>query len=162
VDGLDQAVQETGFIWSKPYKARLVATKETKDALFFEAEHNGYARLKDPVWHRRRILFSEGTTLLIKDGFWGKGVHRFELTYHLHPKASVNKEGNWWIIEREEARIFMRLQDGQDFVVVKGQKDPLLGWYSPAYGIKEEAAVLHATMTGEASNVSFRTVICAE
>jgi hypothetical protein len=162
VDGLDQAVQETGFFWGKPYESKLTEAEERDGHIFLKAVHNGYRRLKDPVWHRRTILFSNGTTFLIKDGFSGKRSHRFELTYHLHPDALVNKEGGWWIIEHDGARIFMKLLDGQDFVVAKGQRAPLLGWYSPAYGIKEETTVLYASMTGEASNVSFRTVIFTE
>jgi len=162
VDGLDQAVQETGFIWSKPYRTRLIAVNETNEDLFLEAVHNGYTRLKAPVWHRRGVLFSEGTTFFIKDEFSGKGVHRFELTYHIHPDAACRKEDDWWIIENSGARIYLRLQDGQDFVVVKGQKDPLLGWYSPAYGIKEESPVLYASRTGTAEQVGFRTLISTE
>jgi len=162
VDGLDQAVQETSFIWSKPYKTRLTVVKETNENLFLEAAHNGYARLKEPVWHKRTILFSDGTTFLIKDNFSGNGVHTFELHYHLHPHASLKKENDWWIIENDKAGIFIRLLDGHDFVVAKGQRDPLLGWYSPAYGIKEESLTLHCTVRGLAGRVQFITAICTE
>jgi len=162
VDGQDQAVQETGFIWSKPYKTRLTAVKEKNHDLFFNAVHNGYARLKDPVWHRRGILFSGETSFFIKDHFSGKGVHGFELTYHLHPDAACYKEDDWWIIDNNGARVFVRLLDEQDFVVRKAQRDPMLGWYSPAYGIKVESPVLQASVTGAADQVCFQTVISTE
>lgn len=162
VDGLDQAVQEAGVVWSKPYKTKLTAVKETTEYLFVEAAHNGYLRLKEPVWHRRGVLFHDEGSFLIKDHFSGKGNHRFELTYHLHPDAVCEKKDDWWIIENDGARVFVRLLVGHDFMVVAGQGEPLLGWYSPAYGIKQESPVLQASITGEAACVCFKTVISTE
>ncbi|OEU79043.1 MAG: hypothetical protein BA873_07685, partial [Desulfobulbaceae bacterium C00003063] len=101
IDGLDQAVQETGFIWSKPFRTELMTCQEQEDVLFIEAMNNGYARLEDSVWHKRAVLFFDGTNFIIKDSFKGKGVHDFELNYHLHPDAVASKTNGFWLIDNQ-------------------------------------------------------------
>ena len=78
IDGLDQAVQETSFIWSRPYKAKLLRTSDEVGSVLVEAGHDGYARLKNSVaFHKRTILVLDGKDFLIRDTFSGKGDHQF-------------------------------------------------------------------------------------
>ncbi len=162
IDGLDQAVQETGFIWSKPFRTEPVTCQKEKGALFIEAMHNGYARLEDSVWHKRAVLFLDGTNFIIKDSFKGKGIHDFEVNYHLHPDAVASKTNGFWLIDNQEVKILLRLLYEDDFVVIRGQKEPLLGWYSPSYGIKRKCGVLNCTKRGMPREISFVTAICTE
>lgn len=162
IDGMDQAVQETGFIWSHPYKVDLLNYSEQSDELFVEAVHNGYSRLKEPVWHKRSILFFRETNFIIKDSFTGRGVHDFELNYHVHPDATVSKSDDWWCIEKTETNLFVMLLGEDEFSFVHGQGKPLLGWYSPSYGIKRKSGVLNCIKTGVPGEISFVTVICTE
>jgi hypothetical protein len=162
IDGLDQAVQETGFIWSKPFRTEPVTCQKEKGALFIEAMHNGYARLEDSVWHKRAVLFLDGTNFIIKDSFKGKGIHDFEVNYHLHPDAVASKTNGFWLIDNQEVKIFLRLLYEDDFVGIRGQKEPLLGWYSPSYGIKKKCGVLNCTKRGMPREISFVTAICTE
>ena len=159
IDGLDQAVQETGFIWSHTYKAEILKVAEQKDELFVKAHHDGYTRLNTPVRHKRSILFFDKTTFLIKDTFSGKGIHDFELNYHLHPDAVCSRNHDWWQIDNQGAKVFIRLSDELDFLFVKGQEDPLHGWYSPEYGILQKCGVLTCKKRGYANDISFVTVI---
>lgn len=162
IDGLDQAVQETRFVWSHPYKVDLLNYSEQSDGLFVEAAHNGYSRLKEPVWHKRSILFFRETNFIIKDSFTGRGVHDFELNYHVHPDATVSKSDDWWCIEKTETNLFVMLLGEDEFSFVHGQGKPLLGWYSPSYGIKRKSGVLNCIKTGVPGEISFVTVICTE
>lgn len=162
IDGLDQAVQETGFIWSHPYKVDFLNYSEQSDGLFVEAVHNGYSRLKEPVWHKRSILFFGEANFVIKDSFTGRGVHDFELNYHVHPNATVSMSDGWWRIEKTGTKVFIMLLGQDDFLLVRGQLSPLLGWYSPSYGIKRKSGVLNCTKTGVPGEISFVTVICTE
>jgi hypothetical protein len=161
IDGLDQAVQETGFIWSRPYKAKLLRTSDEAGSVIIEAGHNGYARLKNPVaFHKRTILLLDGKDFLMRDTFSGKGDHWFEVNFHLHPEASIQNEGQWLTIRKGMAGISIRLLGDDAFRIVRGQESPRLGWYSPAYGMKVESSVLTCTKTGRPGEVSFSTVIC--
>ena len=159
IDGLDQAVQETGFIWSHPYKAEILKVAEQKDELFIKASHNGYTRLNTPVRHKRSILFYNKTTFLIKDTFSGEEIHDFELNYHLHPDAVCSKNHDWWLIDNQGAKVYIKLLDKPDFFFTKGQEDPLLGWYSSEYGIVQKSGVLTCKKRGYANDISFITAI---
>jgi uncharacterized heparinase superfamily protein len=162
IDGLDQAVQETGFIWSKPYKVDLIRSFELNEGLLVEATHNGYSRLKKPIWHKRSVFFFNKTSFLIKDTFRGEGMHDFELNYHLHPDAILRRNYDWWFIKNQGTMVAIRLLDKQVFHFFTGNEDPLLGWYSPCYGIRRKAGVLSCTKRGSAKEISFITAICTE
>lgn len=162
IDGLDQAIQETSFIWSKPYRAELIKFEKTDDRVVLEAFHDGYSRLKSPVWHKRSIIYLDETIIIIKDTFCGKGKHNFELNYHFHPQTVLVKESDWWRIDTQKFSVFMKILGDEDFVVIKGQESPLLGWYSPCYGMKEACNVLNCQKSGFTNEISFITAICLE
>jgi hypothetical protein len=160
IDGLDQAVQETSFIWSRPYKTRLARTSEQQGCAIVEALHDGYARLKHPVYHTRTVLLLSGKDFLIKDTFSGEGDHRFEVNFHLHPEAVAVCEGPWFSLQRGPATISVRLLDDDRLKLAGGQESPLLGWYSPAYGVKVESRVLTCAKKGRPGEISFAALIC--
>jgi hypothetical protein len=162
VDGLDQSIQETGFIWSHPYLVKLLGFSENNEQFLINAEHNGYARLKKSVWHQRNLLLFSDSCFLIKDTFSGRGIHDFEINYHLHPKAALIKQNNWWEINNEGARIYMRLLNNDDFTTICGSLDPIHGWYSPRYGIKLKSQVMSCKKRGLPHEIYFITVICTE
>ena len=136
---------------------------EKNSDLFLQANHDGYMRIKEPVRHVRAIYNFDEINFIVKDTFFGKGVHTFELNYHVHPDSEITLVNNgWWKINHQGAVIYMRLLDENNFDVIKGQKDPLLGWYSPSYGIKCKSGVLSCTKKGIPKEVSLVTAICLE
>lgn len=162
VDGLDQSIQETGFIWSHPYQVKLLGFSDNKKQFLINAEHNGYARFGERVWHQRNLLFFSDNCFLIKDSFRGTGIHDFEINYHLHPEAALIKQNNWWQINNEGARIYIRLFENNDFSTVCGSINPIHGWYSHRYGAKLKSNVLSCKKRGFPHEISFITVICTE
>ncbi len=159
IDGLDQAVQETSFIWSKPYRTVLEQREQTEGAFCIRVSHDGYTRLKQPVKHRRALVCLGETGLLIQDSFLGEGNHTFELNYHLHPDGVCENQNGWFVVENKGERIFLKLLDTYHFRIARGEENPLLGWYSPAYGIKMESEVLSCRVEGTPGNISFLTAI---
>jgi hypothetical protein len=152
VDGLDQAVQETGFIWSKPYQSRVLRREHTEGGYLVEAQHDGYLRLKEPLRHSRAIHCFERGDLVLRDSFQGAGEHDFALHYHLHPGAVVSREGLWWCIRREGCLVRMRLLACDELELIEG-------WYSPSYGIKRPSGVLRSRKKGGCRETSFQTLI---
>jgi hypothetical protein len=161
IDGLDQAVQETGFIWSRPFRTELVRNAPSAEGHGLTASHDGYCRLKRPVRHQRTILFFDGINFLVKDTFSGPGEHNFELNYHLHPDARAEQGTAWWQITNGNDSVFLLSLSG-DFVCGKGERNPLFGWYSPAYGVKVESSVLRIEKRGLPGEITFVTVICTD
>ena len=158
IDGVDQAVQESGFIWSHAFNTKLVEHSRKNGTIFLEALHTGYQRLRQPVIHRRKVAVRAGE-ILIEDFFTGKGVHTFELNFHLHPDAVPFAGADGWVIQHGEERILVRLVAGGDLIPVRGEKEPILGWYSPRYGLKQESTVLRCLQHAAAKEVTFATII---
>jgi hypothetical protein len=158
IDGLDQAIQETSFIWSKPFQSKLSYVDENEHRLFWSASHNGYTRLENPVCHHRSILICGSSDILIQDRFTGTGSHQFELNYHLHPDVIVKRNGAWWELDSGGVQIFMRLLNG-DFKTVSGADSSMLGWFSPCYGQKSPTTVLTHLATGHPDEIVLKTAI---
>jgi uncharacterized heparinase superfamily protein len=158
IDNCDQAIQDTGFIWSKPYAAILKHHEEVSGALHLEAGHDGYCRLSKPVHHIRSILNDPDDYWLIADYFQGKGQHIFELNFHFHPEVALTEMTGGWLAERDGRSIRIELTNG-DFNLRRGEEEPPLGWYSPAYNVKMPTTVLQAVRTGLPAEVRFETRI---
>ncbi len=159
VDKVDQAVQETGFVWSHAYSSRLIRSRDDKNGYLIEAAHDGYARLAKKVRHSRTIL-SDHNLFIIRDKFDGIGQHEFELNYHLHPDAAVECDDGWWRIQRGQMDVYLSLLKGDVLTSFFGQENPILGWFSPSYGIKRECWVLQCKKKNEAHCAEFVTAIC--
>jgi hypothetical protein len=53
----------------------------------------------------------------------------------------------------------MTLLDQKDFRVIKGEKSPMSGWFSPSYGFKCETSVLSISITGTPEESTLTTGI---
>jgi len=50
----------------------------------------------------------------------------------------------------------------EEMQLLHAQENPILGWYSPAYGIKQGSCVLQSRKVGTPESMSFITAICTE
>lgn len=157
VDGQDQARQLTSFIWDKPYTSGATA-REEGGVTQIEAWNDGYARLASPVRHRRIFLVAE-EGLRIMDAFWGSGTHAFDLHLHLHPKVRAERDGNALLLERDGIVLIVSFAGPELPELVRGQEEPLLGWYSPAYGVLEPTTTIRLRQTGLTEDIHFETSI---
>jgi uncharacterized heparinase superfamily protein len=82
--------QDSSEIWSAFRVARRARplNVKTDQQTFAEAAHDGYARLKDPVIHVRRLDLSE-SELRITDTLQAKREHRAEIYFHLYPQSEI-------------------------------------------------------------------------
>lgn len=159
IDGQDQAKQLTGFIWGSQYQANLGFSNQYPDRFYFKAKHDGYKRLKDFVVHHRELIVHKDICCLIYDSFTGKGSHEFELNFHLDPGVKIEQGPEWLVLNNSGESIFLYNSDNC-FSITNGQKNPLLGWYSPAYGVLQKTNTLQSAVTGFPANVGFVTLIC--
>ncbi|WP_244083930.1 alginate lyase family protein [Desulforhabdus sp. TSK] len=161
IDGQDQARQVTSFIWDRPYSVQTSNENHSCGSIRLAASHDGYTRLNQPVHHIRLLFIPEnGGGMVVQDKFPGKGMHMFELHYHLHPDVEVvgPNECGWYTLTNHEERIFIKVCQTK-LKVTCGRTEPLLGWYSPAYGVLEKTHVLHGRFTGPAEKAQFTTLI---
>lgn len=158
IDGCDQAVQVTGFVWDKAYSSKLDKSFVEEGKIILEAEHEGYRQINGSIIHRRKLSFTPNESLFVKDKFNGTGEHDFTIHFHIHPDSSITKEDDEWLIQRDGNSISIKLLDGE-FELVKGQMNPPIGWYSPGYGQLISSPTLRSHRKGLCNTTSFRTLI---
>ncbi len=159
IDDKDQAIQETGFIWKKPFRARLTHREISDTWWHLAATHDGYGRLSNPVIHLREIAGDWRGNIVIRDTFNGKGEHSYRLHYHLHPSLRVSSQGEWLVMEHEKIRLYMVILDCHGVEMIRGTEGTMSGWYSIAYGIKEPTTTIRCHAKGQPEDVTFVTII---
>jgi hypothetical protein len=93
VDGVDQAVADEPFSWTHIPTTRAENWIAGKNFTYFVGSHNGYARLADPVVHRRHVMKIAGGVWLIRDVALGQAEHELEIRWHFAPDLAVRQEG---------------------------------------------------------------------
>lgn len=162
IDAKDQAVQESGFIWSHDFQSRLLSCKDDNGQVIIRADNDGYMRLQESVKHERTVFYSIESGVLIKDVFTGQGSHEFELNYHLHPDLKITEANGTWELSNDGIKLFITSMTDDSFVLLKGSTEPIMGWFSPSYGVKMETGVLTLKKRGAPDQVEFITAIRAD
>ena len=93
VDGMDQAVADGPFSWTHLPTTHPENWIAGKSFAYFVGSHNGYARLRDPVLHRRHILKVAGSVCLVRDIALGRAEHELEIRWHLAHDLDVRAVG---------------------------------------------------------------------
>jgi hypothetical protein len=110
-----------------------------------EAEHDGYARLQDPVTHRRNLCFDRTNgDVSIEDSFQCSGRHEVELFFHMHEEAAVLgvKDGETQVSWRGRNIVFSSPDRNSRWEIVRGSENPRLGWRSRRFNQKLPIATL--------------------
>jgi hypothetical protein len=143
VDGREHATAVDFFKWRNLPRVRLEHFLSTHGVDFAEGSHDAYARLPEPLLHRRRIVYVRGEYWIISDEFTGSGAHEFTAFFHFAPGVDVRRKEDGWLACKGDKRFLLEpLAPGMDFRVLTGEESPIQGWYSSDYGHREPAAVL--------------------
>jgi hypothetical protein len=94
VDGVDQAVADEPFSWTHIPTTQAENWIVGKSFTYFVGSHNGYARLADPVLHRRHVLKIAGGVWLVRDVALGETEHELEVRWHFAPDLDVRNVGS--------------------------------------------------------------------
>jgi hypothetical protein len=109
------------------------------------AEHYGYRTLDPPVTHRRKVEFHGKQRLIeITDEIDSVGGTPVRLAFHCGPAVEASLDGcilrlRWQDRHGGEATATMTLPSSLSWSLIRGAEDPVLGWYSPAFGQKVPA-----------------------
>ena len=143
VDGRSQVEPSGVFGWSRRPRVRLREWHSTTDVDFLDAEHDGYATLRHPVTHRRRVIFikphaAQGGPAhwIIVDDLNGSARHDVELRFQLtcetvtlgpHPwaRAKTARGHCLWISPFPSAPA--------QPAVKCGEPAPICGWIAPEF-----------------------------
>lgn len=116
----------------------------------FVGEHDGYARLADPVTHRREIrLQKRAQSITIVDQFRGSGRHALTWNFTLAPDVTLRPAGEArWELVGPSARALFRLERMKPGVTRELIRPEVVeSWVSPRYGVKEKSSALRFHLT---------------
>jgi hypothetical protein len=138
VDGLDQSVQHGNFMWSKHARARCEAHLPHDAQPRFVGVHDGYHRLKDPVTHRREIVFDPvHATFEILDTLACAGAHEICRHWHFAEHLVPVLAGHACTVRTAAATVTLEsLEPLQGHELVHGREDPPGGWVSRRFDHK--------------------------
>ncbi len=145
VDHMDQAVQETAFMWSQPFDVKTVCREKSSDgAITILARHNGYEK-RAGVTHWRAVLFAPTGSWLIWDCLTGNGKHHLEVNWHLAIEPIV--QAGRYVLSCGQTAVRLAIEGGQN-TLHRGEVEPKSGWRSRCYGVKEPISTLRAEYSG--------------
>jgi len=144
--GRDQSDAGGPFLWVTGAATRVLWSADDDGVATWSAEHDGYRRLDPPAVHRRTVsLDHHGRCLEIVDRVISDGDHPCRLAFHLGPTVTAALDGADATLEWPGGQAAMRLPAALRWSTSRGRTDPLLGWYSPGFGIVVAATTLVGT-----------------
>jgi hypothetical protein len=145
--GQDQSTSGGPTMWIRHAESRLTSLDPSPcgDEGRWVAEHYGYRTLDPPVTHRRTVEFHGKQRLIeITDETDSLGRPRVRLAFHLGPTVEANLDGciltlRWQGRDGGGTTATMTLPSSLGWSLIRGARDPVLGWYSLAFGQKVPA-----------------------
>ena len=143
-DDCDQSTMSGLFLWSQRAEATCERWEPRLDGGRAAGSHDGYARLTDPVIHRRTIdLDGARRVLLIEDELRARGRHNYAFHLHFAEECRVKPMGpHEFAIELPEGRLRLHVDSKFKIEILRGSVNPIGGWVSRGYHRKAEAVTL--------------------
>jgi hypothetical protein len=145
VNGNDQAKQAGCFIWARPFTTRLIdAYLKLDDIGRVIAEHDGYRNYG--IRHVRGVAWHQNQWLLVWDWISGQSAHDLALHWHIQGQA-VKLQDTEVDIRTSDSTFLLNCEGGQ-ITEHFGNRDPIIGWQSPRYGIIKPIITLKISRYG--------------
>ncbi len=159
VDGRDQAVQETSFLWSQPFETHLIYRDETPEGkITVLARHYAYVQ-QCGVTHWRGVVYQPPGSWLVWDWLTGTGTHHLELNWNLG--LSPVQSPTSYVLACEGQPVQLSVEGGQASLH-RGETDPPSGWRSSTYGSKEPLTTLRVEHRGTLPHEFLTRIWCGE
>jgi uncharacterized heparinase superfamily protein len=135
VDDADQSVMLGSFMWGERAGARCVEWQPTRVGGTVSGEHDGYARLNDPVIHRRTLtLDGANGSLMIRDDIQARNEHTVSVYFHLSENCKIlSTRDNSIAISADGGQVTLGLDARLQVTIVRSQDKPIGGWLSHGY-----------------------------
>jgi hypothetical protein len=152
VDGVDQSVAAGNFLWLRHARAVCERFASSRELDHFIGSHDGYRRLRDPVIHRREIVYRKGVAELeVVDRLTCAGHHAVEVFWHFAPECSAVIDGSTVTVTNGATRMRITWSPGLSARLRRGDTAPPLGWVSRRFDVREPswALVLSCAIDGD-------------
>ncbi|ROS05047.1 heparinase II/III-like protein [Sinobacterium caligoides] len=155
VNRLDQAMQQSAFMWSEPFEARKIEVSEAfAGYTVLLACHSGYQALG--VVHYRALIYSEAGVLSV----WDRLLHdplnndkrELSLWWHVSGEVSANAGDNQFsLLGRLGTQLQLRFSGGK-LVTHVANEEQGLGWDAPQYGVKRPITTIEVCHSGNTTH----------
>ncbi|HEY7296348.1 MAG TPA: alginate lyase family protein [Xanthobacteraceae bacterium] len=145
--GQNQSASGGPFMWMQHAQSRLVAAvcvDENANESRLEAEHTGYVSRGGPI-HRRSVLLNRcERTLTVCDTIVAPRHLSIPagLYFHLGPEIDCQLERDRAELRWPNGSAVLELPSSLLWTLHRGEIKPVIGWYSPRFGIKVPAFTL--------------------
>lgn len=161
IDGLEQSTtdKDTPFVIGNEAKPRVIEWSTDDRTDIVSAEHRGYARLSQPIVHRRTVTFSMSERIwTIEDELTARGRHDVQTVIHFAPDITVA------LIDEKVIKACDNSSGKYLVLTVEGYEElPVIieGFVSRAYGEKLSSKIVRITGNVECP-AKFRWTISAK
>jgi hypothetical protein len=138
IDNADQAEPKGPFAWTKLPTVKADGWISGSSFDLFAGSHDGYCRLASPVIHRRWVFSLKSEFWLVRDLAEGRGEHRLDLFWHFNPELSPDAGSPDTFLDAGGLAGMRIIAWGDGW-----SREFARTWWSPTYGIKKPAPVLH-------------------
>ncbi|WP_395022150.1 alginate lyase family protein [Dongia sp.] len=141
----DQAVQAGPFLWSTQPTSWVESQSgiDAGDQAELTVAHDGYRRLEAKATHFRRFaLDRRAQALTITDRIEAAAPVPVRLAFHLHPEVQAVLAGHRAELRWLGGAAVIDLPEQLSWALHRGEEQPPLGWFSPAFGEKIPAGAL--------------------
>jgi hypothetical protein len=147
VDRQNQSVEGGPFLWSSRTDATVDEAVLDGPVQTWAGHHTGYVRLDAALRHDRQVVLdTTERALTVVDTVTSSAAHTLRLAWHLGPAVEVSLRGDEaelvWGAGPTERRARLRLPEQLSWSAHRGETDPVLGWYSPRFGVRLPSTTL--------------------
>lgn len=148
IDDVDQSEMAGPFMWGTRANARCLEWSHDDSGARVIGEHDGYARLADPVRHRRAIDMRLDTrTFIIRDSLTMAAPHRIALCFHVSERATVRRVHRCHFeIATPRGSVELSLDPRTDPTVIAASDEPRGGWVSRGYHRRSPSVSIVASL----------------
>ncbi|MGB7946233.1 MAG: alginate lyase family protein [Candidatus Binatia bacterium] len=147
VDGLDQSLTGGRFLWRYTARSRTERVENNGEFVKVRAFHDGYNRLPDPVIHKRDMrLYKKTHSLVVTDFLECRGSHDVDIFFHFSEQCAVEQAApGFFTVLSGNKQLGLRLDARCKAKLYRGSDEPILGWVSRAFGVKEPTFTIVAS-----------------
>lgn len=163
IDNVNQAEYIGPTMWLQHYKVEVLSANLQAGIEIASAKHSGYNRIG--CTHQRTVEFDREKELFILTDhvITNNKPHHITQQWHLHPEVIIEIiDTHTFLLQHEEGRRKVKVQlDALLHVqVIKGNMDPINGWYSKSFLQKEATHVVNGFFESNQKKKSmFKTLL---
>lgn len=103
----------------------------------------------------RTIVFKPNKLLIVTDVLNSENCRNYISSLHLHPDTTCERIGELIRIRTQKGQELTAAAPGSDISILRGQKKPHCGWYSPEYNKAVPTFVLQAIKSGTDTTITW-------